>query len=65
MTLLAVFISIVFLYSLVSRRLERTVITAPIVFAAAGALMLLLPPAVRELALDRKSFLLIARSAWS
>lgn len=60
MTLIAVFITVVFLYSLVSRRLEQTVITAPIVFAAAGALMLLLPSAAQELAIDRKSFLLIA-----
>ncbi len=60
MTLIAVFITVVFLYSLVSRRLEQTVITAPIVFSAAGALMLLLPSAAQELAIDRKSFLLIA-----
>jgi NhaP-type Na+/H+ or K+/H+ antiporter len=60
MTLIAVFIAIVFAYSLVSRRLEQTVITAPIVFAAGGALMALLPSAVQELAIDRKSFLLIA-----
>lgn len=36
MTLIAVFISLVFLYSLVSARLERTVLTAPIVFTTAG-----------------------------
>lgn len=36
MTLLAVFITLVFLYSLVSASIERTILTAPIVFAAAG-----------------------------
>jgi hypothetical protein len=29
---LAVFVSVLFLYSLLSRRLERTIVTAPIVF---------------------------------
>ncbi|HEX2973715.1 MAG TPA: cation:proton antiporter [Tepidisphaeraceae bacterium] len=36
---LGIFIAITFLYSLVSQRLERTVFTAPIVFALAGMLM--------------------------
>ena len=38
---IGIFVSLVFLYSLVSARLERTVVTAPILFTAAG--MLLLP----------------------
>jgi NhaP-type Na+/H+ or K+/H+ antiporter len=37
---LAIFVSLLFFYSLVSQRLERTVITAPIVFTVAGMLML-------------------------
>ncbi len=36
---LALFVALLFLYSLVSRRLERTILTAPIVFTAAGMLM--------------------------
>ena len=36
MTLLAIFIALVFLYSLVSGCIERTIVTAPIVFTAAG-----------------------------
>jgi len=36
MTPLAIFISVLFAYSLVSRRLERTIITAPVVFVVAG-----------------------------
>ncbi|MCX6971174.1 MAG: cation:proton antiporter [Verrucomicrobia bacterium] len=36
MILLAIFIALIFLYSLVSARIERTVFTSPIVFTAAG-----------------------------
>ncbi len=38
MTLLAAFVVLVFLYGLVSGALERTILTAPILFKAAGAL---------------------------
>jgi hypothetical protein len=44
MTLLAIFIALVFLHSLVYGRLERTVVTAPILFTTAGLLVLLLLP---------------------
>jgi NhaP-type Na+/H+ or K+/H+ antiporter len=60
MILIAAFIAIVFLYSLVSRRLEQTILTAPILFTAAGILMAVSPEALNELALDRKSLLLVA-----
>ena len=36
---LLVFFAVLFVYSLASRRLERTVVTAPIVFTVAGMLM--------------------------
>jgi NhaP-type Na+/H+ or K+/H+ antiporter len=36
---LAAFVTVLFLYSLVSRRIEKTVITAPMVFVAAGLLL--------------------------
>jgi NhaP-type Na+/H+ or K+/H+ antiporter len=36
---LALFVSLLFLFSLVSRPLERTIVTAPIVFTVAGMLM--------------------------
>ena len=36
MIIIAVFVSLIFLYSLVSQRLERSVLTAPIVFTVAG-----------------------------
>jgi NhaP-type Na+/H+ or K+/H+ antiporter len=60
MVLMAAFVSVVFAYSLVSRRLARTIVTAPIVFTAAGALIWLLPPTLGELVFDRKAVLLIA-----
>jgi NhaP-type Na+/H+ or K+/H+ antiporter len=60
MLLIAAFISLVFLYSLVSRRLEKTAITAPILFTAAGALLAIFPEAATELVLDRKGLLLVA-----
>ena len=60
MALVTAFVLLVFLYSLVSQRLERTVITAPMLFAAAGAATTLLPIAAPELALDRNAMLLVA-----
>lgn len=60
MLIAAAFTLLVFGYSLVSRRLESSLITAPILFTAAGALMLLFPEAASELSIDRKALLLIA-----
>jgi sodium/hydrogen antiporter len=60
MVLMAVFVVLVFLYSLVSQRLQRTVITAPMLFTCAGAATILLPAVARELVLDREVLLLIA-----
>ncbi|MFM0136319.1 cation:proton antiporter [Caballeronia grimmiae] len=60
MLIIAAFVSTVFLYSLISRALERTVLTAPILFTAFGALMSLSHEALNELALDRKNLLLVA-----
>jgi NhaP-type Na+/H+ or K+/H+ antiporter len=44
MSLVAVFVSLLFLYSLVSQRLERTILTAPLVFTSAGMLTFLIHP---------------------
>jgi NhaP-type Na+/H+ or K+/H+ antiporter len=60
MVLIAVFVVLVLLYSSLSRRLERTVITAPIFFSAAGLLMFLMPHWLRAFEGERKSFLLVA-----
>ena len=48
MSLIAVFIALIFFYSLVSGRLERTILTAPILFTAAGMLAFLFLPGLRE-----------------
>jgi NhaP-type Na+/H+ or K+/H+ antiporter len=56
----AVFILLILLYSLVSRRLERTVITAPMLFVAAGLLIILLPAQLSALELERTELLQIA-----
>ncbi|MEM5344300.1 cation:proton antiporter [Paraburkholderia azotifigens] len=60
MILIAAFISMTFLFSLVSRRLERTILTAPILFTALGALMATSQGALNELAMDRQELLLVA-----
>lgn len=63
MTIMAVFVTLAFLYSLVSRKLERTVITAPIVFTAAGILLSLNFQGVHELELQREDLLRLAEIA--
>jgi NhaP-type Na+/H+ or K+/H+ antiporter len=57
---ITVFLVLVLIYSAVSRRLERTVVTAPIVFTVAGLLMFLVPAWLSALDLARKAFLLVA-----
>ena len=60
MTFLAIFIALIFLYSLVSGRLERTIITAPILFTAAGMVVLLLLPELRDRKTNLELFLRVA-----
>lgn len=48
MTLLVIFIVLIYLYSLVAARVERTAVTAPIVFTTAGVLAFVLMPSLRE-----------------
>ncbi|MCC7327602.1 MAG: cation:proton antiporter [Burkholderiales bacterium] len=60
MVLIAGFIFVVFVYSLASRRLDRTVLTAPILFTAGGALMALSPEILSELRLDASGLMLVA-----
>jgi NhaP-type Na+/H+ or K+/H+ antiporter len=47
MTLIIIFIVLILLYSLVSSRIERSVLTAPIVFTGAGILTLFALPTLR------------------
>jgi NhaP-type Na+/H+ or K+/H+ antiporter len=60
MLIVASFIVLVLAYSLVSKRLESTVLTAPILFSAAGAVLLWLPDVAPQFFAERKAFLLIA-----
>jgi NhaP-type Na+/H+ or K+/H+ antiporter len=52
MTFLAIFIVLIFLHSLISGRLARTVVTPPIVFTVAGFLVYLSLPKALETPLD-------------
>jgi NhaP-type Na+/H+ or K+/H+ antiporter len=58
--LTAVFVTVVFLYSLVSRRLEPTIITVPVIFTVVGFVIMLAPPWFTAFEHDRNAFLLIA-----
>jgi len=58
--IISVFVLLVFLYSLVSRRLEQTVITAPIVFTTAGILLILAMPGLSEMKVGKEIFLTLA-----
>lgn len=60
MIFLLTFILTVFIYSLVSRRLETTIITAPILFTLAGIALYRLPPVFSDAELKRQGFLLVA-----
>lgn len=60
MILLIIFILLVFLYSLVSRRLDQTVITAPIIFTGAGTLLVMAMPGIDVLGLEREHLLKLA-----
>jgi sodium/hydrogen antiporter len=59
-TLIAIFIALILLYSLVSGRLGRTILTAPIVFTSAGMLVLLILPTLREHQVNLEVFLKVA-----
>jgi len=58
--LIAIFIALLFLYSLVSGRLERSILTAPIVFTSAGMVVLLFVPGLRERQANSELFLRVA-----
>jgi NhaP-type Na+/H+ or K+/H+ antiporter len=60
---LAVLASVIFLFGLVSRRLEGTVLTAPLVFVAAGVILGPAGLALVELKLDDHSVLLLGEIA--
>ncbi|WP_035058160.1 sodium:proton antiporter [Desulfuromonas sp. TF] len=60
MTVISAFVLLILLYSLVSRRMERTLLTPPIFFLLGGVLLLLCYPHFEEMMIKRESFLLMA-----
>ncbi len=60
MILISFFTLLVFVYSLLSKRLEKTVITAPILFCVAGMLIYFYNPVKEEIGFDMKTLLTIA-----
>jgi NhaP-type Na+/H+ or K+/H+ antiporter len=62
MSLLAIFITLLFLYSLVSARVERTVLTAPMLFTAAGIGVFLVQRKVPTWHGDQEFFLRLAEA---
>jgi NhaP-type Na+/H+ or K+/H+ antiporter len=60
MTLIVIFVALILLYSMVSRRLDRTILTAPIVFTGAGILVLLVLPSLREQQSNIEVFMTVA-----
>ena len=60
MAFFSIFVLLIFIYSLVSRELDRTVITAPMIFAAAGFIVNFFPMIQREITTDMNSLLLLA-----
>jgi len=60
MILIAIFIVLVFFFTLVSKRIEATILTAPIIFTVAGIGMYLASPKLAELEIHNHTVLLIA-----
>ncbi len=60
MTLIALFLALIFFYSLISGRLERSILTAPIMFTAAGMVVLPLAPKLGDLQSSITVFLRVA-----
>jgi NhaP-type Na+/H+ or K+/H+ antiporter len=60
MILIAFFIVLVFFFILVSKRIERTIFTAPLIFTVAGMGIYYLSPPVAEVEIHNETVLLIA-----
>jgi NhaP-type Na+/H+ or K+/H+ antiporter len=56
----AIFILLIFLFTLISKRVEKTILTAPIIFTAAGIVVFLITPELAEVELHNHTVLLIA-----
>ena len=62
MITIAILLTLFFAYSLVSRRLEQTILTAPIVFTIAGMLMFPTLPAILKAGFNAQVFLRLAEA---
>ena len=57
---IAIFILLIFFFTLISKRIEKTILTAPIIFTVAGMGMYLISPRLAELEIHNHTVLLIA-----
>jgi hypothetical protein len=62
---LAVFVTLLFFYCLISQRLERTVVTAPIVFTVAGMLMFPALPGLLKAGVNAEVLFRLLKPDWS
>ena len=60
MGLIGIFVLLIFLFTLISKRIEKTIFTAPIIFTAAGFGAYHLAPRLAELEIGNHTILLIA-----
>ena len=65
MLAVVVFILLVYLYSLLSERLDGTILTIPLVFAVAGIVLVLLAPGLVSSELDSKVWLVLAEITYA
>ena len=57
---IAIFVILIFFFTLISKRIEKTILTAPIIFTLAGMFVYLISPRLAELELHNHTILLIS-----
>ena len=57
---IAIFILLIFFFTLISKRIEKTILTAPIIFTVAGMGVYLISPILADFEIHNKTILLIA-----
>ena len=57
---IAIFVLLIFAFTLVSKRIEKTIVTAPIIFTLAGMVVYLISPRLAEWEIHNHTILLIA-----
>ena len=63
MVVFGIFLVLIFILSLVSRRLKKTILTAPMIFTSAGILVVLVIPELAQVEVKSKTILLLAELA--